>query len=1613
MIFNSYAKRYTVKLLTCIVCTIQVLSLASSIDYAYSQSFQLPSIVQSVDIFNDVGEISAQYVSKSEKAVSLILIQDAHANYEVQQRIEKIIDRLHSRCNANSIFVEGISGALDISLFRAFPFHELKKKIYAQYLKEGIVSGPEHYAITNDKNVDLIGVDDDDMYMKNVHSYANCLTLQKKADAIMEKIEAYVTNIASQRMNSSLKQYCDLFYLKNTGQISSLEEIERFIHFLNDQNIVIAQSKYSTLFTYQKVIACQKSINMEALVTETQSLIQKKLLPKMSDTEIENLAIVESNIEKEENSLQDFYEMLKKICIVYKVDLKHFPHLYRYYQILRLAASLDARAFVNEQKLLNAEVTKQLTLSREDEVLLRWYKGIYLAKKMIKLKAQADEVHTFRNIEHLFSKKSLKDLSFEMGVALPEQLNSVSFSFIKPYVGFYLLAEKRDELLIENTLNKLAEQKNDMGILVVGGYHTSGITRYLREADISYVVITPKITNIDKRYEQIMKDRHVNSMIQDSVLSGTVKELTSLNPIINKNLYGQLLADLVQHLHRHIDDLLQEFVVEEIPVKDIKRRFSGEKKEIVDALLKANKLPEKISKNKINTLVAAIWNAAVREKIVLFDSKDERFRILDSAIITDVEKGLNPQDIRDADEIIHGPAAVEDIRSILRIVDLLYIEGAVSFDYLQQAYRKRKANIPLLPLERILKDGDKNDVFFIYEKMQEYGYSIFESDMSVIEQVIKAHERRDAVVKGLAPSEIPMRSEVLASIRIDHQVVKDIQKSEVLYVTPELGGLAQTGGLGIVSLEGVYWTEQVLSRTGRHIVRILPFFKWTQNPASKGQHINYREKGWSLYRVHDSENNPLEFFIRINGIAYPTRIIIGYQEKDGIWNIMLDNEILSEYPYKSLNPNDWAKTQAVWFSQATLKAMQYLELKTQIIHIMDWQTGLIPEYLDTDEFQSLNNQVSVIAAVHNARFHGRGGRDSYAMTGLPWDRYTFDRLEMHGDWSTLKGFQQADYVYTVSKTHAEELQDDNKEGAFGLQGMFRHLANQGRFGGIVNGIDYRQWGFASGENKESYRAKMQAMLEKEKKQLILDPTKPLLITTSRLSAQKGMNLVQKILPRLIEEYDVQFIQVGTTAGNRENDPNGNALADRFRDLEHEYPENVAAFLSFNMPMCQTAFGAADIVLDPTYFEPCGLNYMFAMRYGTLSVGRAVGGLVDVIVDYESNHEQANGFLFYSESNDEEILARQFFAKTVEAIKLNRENPEIWQRLKENAYNTDSSWETRVESVIRMYERLGMRKKRSSSMTLKDSLINSLAKEIGLSLPIMLSDSDQIHDGNLVEDTYAAYLQKKHLSYSRRTAIAYEYMRTCFDFSEGEEKQNTLRVLVEALERGSLFYTELYNEKKTNKNKALAFSYSYFENLKDEEYDSFKKIFMDSIYNSAIIFVDIHITQQYEDIRRHIQNRLGVGRVHIIPIKISDLSMGYASFDVLGYEIFKGYDIVTVLNNTFDIQEAYQSRLGTYVREAWEHGSHDIKNKFRLIGGTGKEVMRICKIMAFIDKWINSQGELSQDARNKLGFFLLDKTALRVFESNASNGVIKAGVLEEHIYNSFDIEKRTAIIRRFA
>ncbi len=479
---------------------------------------------------------------------------------------------------------------------------------------------------------------------------------------------------------------------------------------------------------------------------------------------------------------------------------------------------------------------------------------------------------------------------------------------------------------------------------------------------------------------------------------------------------------------------------------------------------------------------------------------------------------------------------------------------------------------------------------------------------------------------------------------------------KVIFVTPEVFPLIKTGGLADVSGS----LPSALTHLGVDIRILVPGY-----PSVLHQLSGTKSMGM------------------ITGLPMtekPVELLLGMIKETQVKVLVIKSPSLYERdggPYTDAQGLDWpdnpirfgvlSKVAAILSSPQSPIA----NWQPDIVHCNDWQTGLTPAYMKLTDGSSAGSVLSL----HNMAFQGIFPAEWVTKLGLPLENFTVEGFEYYDQLSFLKaGIFYADSLSTVSPSYALEIQSE--EFGFGLQGLLAIRGNE--LYGILNGIEPDEWNPGTDPYLiKKYTATRIAGKKDVKKALQKtlglnnDANAPLLGIVSRLTYQKGLDLLLPNIQRLIDE-GCQFALLGSGDSN---------LEAAFSIFAHDNPGKMSVTIGYNEPLSHQIMAGCDMSIMPSRFEPCGLNQMYGLAYGTLPIVNATGGLADSVIDTSVitlKHKTANGFVMADASSGALLAVIQ------RALDIYREDKKAWRKIQKNGMLQNLSWDHSAQEYLDLY-----------------------------------------------------------------------------------------------------------------------------------------------------------------------------------------------------------------------------------------------------------------------------------------------------------------------------------------
>jgi starch synthase len=362
------------------------------------------------------------------------------------------------------------------------------------------------------------------------------------------------------------------------------------------------------------------------------------------------------------------------------------------------------------------------------------------------------------------------------------------------------------------------------------------------------------------------------------------------------------------------------------------------------------------------------------------------------------------------------------------------------------------------------------------------------------------------------------------------------------------------------------------------------------------------------------------------------------------------------------------------FSRAVLEGSKILGVP-DVFHCHDWQSALIPILLRTQYAEDpAFRDVATVFTIHNMGYQGLFPPDTLPLLTLPWDLFTISKMEFFGNVNFLKGaLVYSDFVTTVSRKYSQEIQ--TAEFGFGLEGVLRDRS--ATVTGILNGVDYDEWSpqndkfIAAKYSPQDLSGKIQCKQDLLNAFGVANPNLrlPIIGIVSRFAAQKGFDLISQVMDRLARE---EMVVVALGAGDK-------PYEEMFLRLNRQFPNKIAVKVAYDNALAHKIEAGSDMFLMPSRYEPCGLNQIYSLKYGTVPIVRATGGLDDTIEPWDPRAGTGAGFKF-SEYSGEALLA------TVKQALHAFRDQASWQQLMRNGMNKDFSWNASAKEYVRVYER---------------------------------------------------------------------------------------------------------------------------------------------------------------------------------------------------------------------------------------------------------------------------------------------------------------------------------------
>jgi len=490
-----------------------------------------------------------------------------------------------------------------------------------------------------------------------------------------------------------------------------------------------------------------------------------------------------------------------------------------------------------------------------------------------------------------------------------------------------------------------------------------------------------------------------------------------------------------------------------------------------------------------------------------------------------------------------------------------------------------------------------------------------------------------------------------------------VKKLKILFVTPEAAPLAKTGGLADVS----YSLPLSLIEKGHDVRIILPKYGAID------------ERKFKIHEVLRLKNLVAKIGDKEARYNIRTSFVVGNKYKVQAY-LVENHEYFSNRKGLYSDPitgKDYEDNNErfILFARSVIEAVKLLGWQPDIIHLNDWQSSLVPLYLKLEKEESLKNSKTLLT-IHNLAYQGEFPLEEFYKLGLP-ESYKFeDGVVIYDKINFLKtGILYADAINTVSPTYAKEIIED-KERSAGLKKVL--LKRKDCLYGILNGIDEETWNPEKDEiilrnyNYKSYELKLE-----NKKNLAVkfgfdfNPDEPYIYKISRIIDAKGFDLISEIFDELMK-LDIKLFLLGV--GEKK-------YHKFFIEKQNKYKNKFGCYIGYNEDLSHYLHAGGDIFLMPSRYEPCGLNQMYALKYGAVPIVRKTGGLNDTIIDIEEDPENGYGFSF------KEYKPETLLKSIIKAVDLYKNNKALWLKIIKRGMKKDFSWNNSAKLYIDLYKNI--------------------------------------------------------------------------------------------------------------------------------------------------------------------------------------------------------------------------------------------------------------------------------------------------------------------------------------
>lgn len=450
------------------------------------------------------GSVNELYLSPKPDAPFIVHIQDAHGILEAQRNIASMIGLLAQEPGIRLVGLEGASGPFSLAPYRDFPTPAMRQDVADFFLNKGLIAGPEYAGLTLPQSPQFFGAENRDLYLANVNALKTGFKGKESLQTTFNTLQSETIKLKETLYSKALKTFDTHFEAYHADK----EKLADYVRYLIANSPSLSdRPSVPNLHLLVSALDEENALDFKRVDTERKQLVER-LVEKLAKPDLQKLVDKSVDYRAGRMGYGDYHAHLRKICLDHKISLSGFPQLTRYISYVLLADKIDRKGLLHEMDFLERTLPESLAKSTEEKKLVSLSYDLVLLNKLFRHEMTMFDWTTYQN-----RRKDIYLFETRMAELNPTKKVSLALSkeTLKPFEDFCSYATQRNIALTDNFARQLAEEKNKSGILVAGGFHTEGLSALLRQRQISYVVVTPKITNVPT------ENNYLNILAKDPV----------------------------------------------------------------------------------------------------------------------------------------------------------------------------------------------------------------------------------------------------------------------------------------------------------------------------------------------------------------------------------------------------------------------------------------------------------------------------------------------------------------------------------------------------------------------------------------------------------------------------------------------------------------------------------------------------------------------------------------------------------------------------------------------------------------------------------------------------------------------------------------------------------------------------------------------------------------------------------------------------------------------------------------------------------------------------------------------------------------------------------------